>query len=92
MKVILEEEVAVLQISWDDFTRELVNKAHAAGFKVVPQVENIEGAKQAIEARTLKLVVMYWVSRCHLGGETKWIWTIWWCRRFAGMLPYKSCC
>lgn len=38
LNVILEEKVAVLQVYWGDCTRELVNKAHSAGIKVVPQV------------------------------------------------------
>ncbi|ESW20395.1 hypothetical protein PHAVU_006G205400 [Phaseolus vulgaris] len=69
LKVILEEKVAVLQISWGDCTTELVNKAHAAGVKVVPQVGNIEGAKQAIEAGVDGIIVQGLEAGGHVLGQ-----------------------
>lgn len=38
IKAILEEKVAVLQLYWGDCSQELVDDAHRAGLKVVPQV------------------------------------------------------
>lgn len=38
IKSILNEKVAVLQISWGEVREDLVAEAHRAGVKVVPQV------------------------------------------------------
>jgi hypothetical protein len=38
IKVILEEKVAVLQVYWGDFPKEMVDRAHEAGVKVIHQV------------------------------------------------------
>lgn len=38
IKAILDEKVAVLQISWGECSKELVLEAHRAGVKLVPQV------------------------------------------------------
>ena len=38
IRAVLEEKVAVLQLSWGEFSRDLVLQAHEAGVKVVPQV------------------------------------------------------
>lgn len=38
MKVILEEKVAMVQVAWGEYPRELVCEAHEAGVKVVHQV------------------------------------------------------
>lgn len=40
IRVILEEKVAVLQVSWGEVERELVTEAHLAEVLVVPQVSN----------------------------------------------------
>jgi len=40
IKTILEEKVAVLQLYWGDCSQELVDDAHFAGVKVIPQVTN----------------------------------------------------
>ncbi|KAG5016002.1 hypothetical protein JHK85_022138 [Glycine max] len=69
LNVILEEKVAVLQVYWGDCTRELVNKAHSAGIKVVPQVGNIEGAKQAIEAGADGIIVQGLEAGGHVIGQ-----------------------
>ncbi|KAH9697692.1 2-nitropropane dioxygenase-like protein [Citrus sinensis] len=37
IKTILSEKVAVLQVSWGEYSEELVLEAHSAGVKVVPQ-------------------------------------------------------
>lgn len=39
VKTILEEKVAVLQLYWGECSKELVDDAHSAGVKVVPQVK-----------------------------------------------------
>lgn len=41
VKVILEEKVAVLQVYWGECSSGLVQEAHRAGVKVVPQVITI---------------------------------------------------
>ncbi|RDX67358.1 yrpB [Mucuna pruriens] len=69
LKVILDEHVAVLQVSWGDCTRELVNRAHSAGVKVVPQVGNVEGAKQAIEAGVDGIIVQGLEAGGHVIGQ-----------------------
>ena len=38
IKAILEEKVAVLQVYWGDFPKEMVDQAHEAGVKVIHQV------------------------------------------------------
>lgn len=38
VKVILEEKVALLQVSWGEYPRELVSEAHGCGVMVVHQV------------------------------------------------------
>lgn len=40
LKVILEEKVALLQVCWGEFPRELVEQAHHAGVKVLHQVSS----------------------------------------------------
>ncbi|XP_027366857.1 uncharacterized protein LOC113873079 [Abrus precatorius] len=69
LKVILDEKVAVLQVYWGDCTRELVNKAHSAGVKVVPQVGTIEGAKQAIDAGADGIIVQGREAGGHVIGQ-----------------------
>ncbi|KAK7328135.1 hypothetical protein VNO77_22231 [Canavalia gladiata] len=69
LKVILDEKVAVLQVYWGDSTRELVNKAHSAGVKVVPQVGDIEGAKQAIDAGVDGIIVQGREAGGHVIGQ-----------------------
>ncbi|GAA0179312.1 oxygenase [Lithospermum erythrorhizon] len=50
LRVILDEQVAVLQLYWGECTEEIVNEAHKAGVKVVPQVGSIEEVKKATDA------------------------------------------
>lgn len=69
LKAILDEKVAVLQVYWGDCTRELVNKVHSAGVKIVPQVGNIEGAKQAIEAGVDGIIVQGLEAGGHVIGQ-----------------------
>ncbi|KAL9276783.1 hypothetical protein ACSQ67_025688 [Phaseolus vulgaris] len=90
LKVILEEEVAVLQISWDDCTRELVNKAHAAGFKVVPQVRvvlEIKLPRYIVGLLRLMILVQHTcVSRYHSGVKQSGF------GRFGGAEGLRACC
>ncbi|XP_061365454.1 uncharacterized protein LOC133308771 isoform X2 [Gastrolobium bilobum] len=69
LKVILDEKVAVLQVYWGNCTRELVIKAHSAGVKVVPQVGNVEGAKQAIDAGVDGIIVQGREAGGHVIGQ-----------------------
>lgn len=41
VKVILEEKVALLQVYWGEYPRELVDEAHHAGVKVLHQVSSL---------------------------------------------------
>lgn len=38
LKLVLEEKVAILQVYWGEFPKELVSEAHLAGVKVIHQV------------------------------------------------------
>ncbi|KAL2327008.1 hypothetical protein Fmac_020435 [Flemingia macrophylla] len=69
LKVILNEKVAVLQVSWGNCTKELVNKTHSTGVKVVPRVGNIEGAKQEIEAGVDGIIVQGLEVGGHVIGQ-----------------------
>uniref|UniRef100_A0A5B7BKW0 Putative nitronate monooxygenase n=1 Tax=Davidia involucrata TaxID=16924 RepID=A0A5B7BKW0_DAVIN len=57
IKAILDERVAVLQVSWGEITEELISEAHQAGVKVVPQVGSFEEAKKAVNVGVDALIV-----------------------------------
>jgi len=38
LKAILDEKVAVLQVYWGECSKDLVDQAHSAGVKIIPQV------------------------------------------------------
>ncbi|KAK7319440.1 hypothetical protein RJT34_04161 [Clitoria ternatea] len=69
LKVILEEKVAFLQVSWGDCSSQLVTRAHSAGVKVVPQVGTVEGAKQAIDAGVDGIIVQGIEAGGHVIGQ-----------------------
>ncbi|KAF7803741.1 putative nitronate monooxygenase [Senna tora] len=69
LKVILDEKVAVLQVSWGEISRELVTEAHSAGVKVVPQIGRIEEAKQAIDAGVDGIIVQGQEAGGHVIGQ-----------------------
>ncbi|KAK7302537.1 hypothetical protein RJT34_13429 [Clitoria ternatea] len=69
LKVILEEKVAVLQVYWGHCTKDLVNKAHSAGVKIVPQVGTVEAAKQAIDAGVDAIIVQGREAGGHVIGQ-----------------------
>ncbi|XP_043713586.1 (3aS,4S,5R,7aS)-5-hydroxy-7a-methyl-1-oxo-octahydro-1H-indene-4-carboxyl-CoA dehydrogenase [Telopea speciosissima] len=69
IKAILDEKVAVLQVSWGEFPVELVLKAHQSGVKVVQQVGSLEGAKQAINVGVDALIVQGHEAGGHVLGQ-----------------------
>ncbi|CAI0375810.1 unnamed protein product [Linum tenue] len=73
LEAILEEKVAVLQVYWGDCSRELVDRAHAAGVKVVPQVGTVEGARKAVEAGVDAIIVQGREAGGHVIGQNKGI-------------------
>ncbi|PKA60519.1 hypothetical protein AXF42_Ash017925 [Apostasia shenzhenica] len=69
VKVILEEKVAVLQVSWGEYPRELVSEAHDAGIKVIHQVGCVEDAKKAIDAGVDAIIVQSREAGGHVLGQ-----------------------
>ncbi|XP_054802670.1 uncharacterized protein LOC129306225 [Prosopis cineraria] len=69
LKVILEEKVAVLQVYWGECSRDLVNKAHSAGVKIVPQVGSVAEAKKAIDAGADGIIVQGREAGGHVIGQ-----------------------
>ncbi|KAL4196277.1 hypothetical protein AMTRI_Chr04g245370 [Amborella trichopoda] len=69
VKVILEEKVAVLQVSWGDYPKELVDEAHEAGTKIVHQVGSIEDANKAICAGVDSIIVQGREAGGHVIGQ-----------------------
>ncbi|KAL4614841.1 uncharacterized protein LOC142642956 isoform X1 [Castanea sativa] len=69
IKAILDEKVAVLQISWGECSKELVLEAHRAGVKVVPQIGSVEQAKEAIEAGVDAIIVQGLEAGGHVLGK-----------------------
>ncbi|CAL1352630.1 unnamed protein product [Linum trigynum] len=69
LEAILEEKVAVLQIYWGDCSRELVDRAHAAGVKIVPQVGTVEGARKAVDAGVDAIIVQGREAGGHVIGQ-----------------------
>lgn len=65
VKVILEEKVAILLVSWGEYPTELVSEAHHAGVKVIHQLGSIEAAKKAKHARVDAIIV----QGCEAGGH-----------------------
>ncbi|KAL1289587.1 hypothetical protein HN51_057999 [Arachis hypogaea] len=69
LKVILDEKVAILQVYWGDCTPDLVAMAHSAGVKIVPQVGDLRGAKQAINAGVDGIIVQGREAGGHVIGQ-----------------------
>ncbi|XP_042495347.1 (3aS,4S,5R,7aS)-5-hydroxy-7a-methyl-1-oxo-octahydro-1H-indene-4-carboxyl-CoA dehydrogenase [Macadamia integrifolia] len=69
IKAVIDEKVAVLQVSWGEFPEELVLKAHQAGVKVVQQVGSLEGAKKAINVGVDALIVQGHEAGGHVLGQ-----------------------
>ncbi|KAI4375608.1 hypothetical protein MLD38_013460 [Melastoma candidum] len=69
LKVVLDEKVALLQLYWGDVSPELVEEAHQAGTRVVPQVGSVEGAKRAIDAGVDAIIVQGHEAGGHVIGQ-----------------------
>ncbi|KAJ4716866.1 2-nitropropane dioxygenase-like protein [Melia azedarach] len=69
IKVILSEKVAVLQVYWGECSKELVDEAHSAGVKVVPQVGSVEGARKAIDTGVDAIIVQGVEAGGHVIGQ-----------------------
>ncbi|GAV65340.1 NMO domain-containing protein [Cephalotus follicularis] len=65
VKVILDEKVALLQVSWGECSNELVLESHNAGVKVVPQIGCLEEARKAVSAGVDAIIV----QGCEAGGH-----------------------
>ncbi|KAF5448477.1 hypothetical protein F2P56_029011 [Juglans regia] len=69
IKAVLEEKVGFLQLSWGEFSEELVHEAHCAGVKVVPQVGSLEEAKKAVNAGVDAIIVQGREAGGHVIGQ-----------------------
>lgn len=69
LKAILDEKVAVLQLYWGECTEEIVNEAHKAGVKVMPQVGSIEGVRKAVKAGADAIMVQGREAGGHVIGQ-----------------------
>ncbi|XP_039124620.1 NADH:quinone reductase [Dioscorea cayenensis subsp. rotundata] len=68
MKVILEEKVAMVQVAWGEYPRELVCEAHEAGVKVVHQIGHFEEAEKAKNAGVDAIIVQGHEAGGHVIG------------------------
>lgn len=69
IKAILEERVAVMQVYYDDYPRELVDEAHKYGVKVIHQVGSFGDAEKAVAAGVDAIVVQGFEAGGHLIGK-----------------------
>ncbi|KAJ4799650.1 Aldolase-type TIM barrel family protein [Rhynchospora pubera] len=69
LKVILEEKVALLQVYWGEFPRELVEQAHQAGVKVLHQIGSYEEAEKAMKAGVDGIIVQGREAGGHVIGQ-----------------------
>ncbi|XP_062177647.1 uncharacterized protein LOC133882475 [Alnus glutinosa] len=69
IKAILDEKVAVLQISWGECSQELLLEARRAGVKVVLQVGSFEEAKRAVDAGVDAIIVQGREAGGHVIGQ-----------------------
>lgn len=69
VKAILEEKVAVMQVFWGEYPKELVDQAHAVGVKVVHQVGSVEGAKKAAAAGVDAVIAQGVDAGGHIAGQ-----------------------
>ncbi|KAH9658038.1 2-nitropropane dioxygenase-like protein [Citrus sinensis] len=69
IKAILSEKVAVLQVSWGEYSEELVLEAHSAGVKVVPQVGSFDEARKAVNAGVDAIIVQGREAGGHVIGQ-----------------------
>ncbi|GAB2293735.1 hypothetical protein Dimus_027947 [Dionaea muscipula] len=69
LTAILDEKVAFLQLSWGEVPQELVNRAHDAGVKVIPQVGSVEEAKKAMAVGVDAIIVQGHEAGGHVIGQ-----------------------
>ncbi|XP_010267381.1 PREDICTED: uncharacterized protein LOC104604642 [Nelumbo nucifera] len=69
IKAILDEKVAVLQVYWGEFPRQLVLEAHRAGVKVIHQVGSLEEAEKALSAGVDAIIVQGHEAGGHVIGQ-----------------------
>ncbi|WOL08721.1 hypothetical protein Cni_G17474 [Canna indica] len=68
--VVLEEKVALLQVYWGEYPKELVSEAHVAGVKVIQQVGYFEEAKKAKYAGVDAIIVQGHEAGGHVIGQS----------------------
>ncbi|CAK9156536.1 unnamed protein product [Ilex paraguariensis] len=69
IKAILDEKVAVLQVSWGECPKDLVLEAQQAGVKIVPQVGSFEEARKAADAGVDAIIVQGREAGGHVIGQ-----------------------
>ncbi|OUZ99622.1 2-nitropropane dioxygenase [Macleaya cordata] len=69
IKAILDEKVALLQVYWGEFPKELVVEAHRAGVKVVHQVGSLKDAEKAINSGVDAIIVQGHEAGGHVIGQ-----------------------
>ncbi|XP_058087021.1 uncharacterized protein LOC131234063 isoform X2 [Magnolia sinica] len=69
IKVVLDEKVALLQVSWGEYPEELVSEAHQAGVKVVHQIGCFEEAQKAMNAGVDAIIVQGREAGGHVIGQ-----------------------
>lgn len=69
IKVVLDERVAQLHVSWGEYPRELVSEAHQAGVKVIHQVGRFEEAEKAKIAGVDAIIVQGREAGGHIIGQ-----------------------
>ncbi|EHA8588261.1 2-nitropropane dioxygenase [Cocos nucifera] len=69
IKVVLDERVAQLHVSWGEYPRELVSEAHQAGVKVIHQVGCFEEAEKAKIAGVDAIIVQGREAGGHIIGQ-----------------------
>ncbi|XP_030509637.2 uncharacterized protein LOC115724485 [Cannabis sativa] len=69
IKAILEEKVGVLQVYWGECSQQLVDKAHKAGVKIVPQIGSYEEANTAKDLGVDAIIVQGREAGGHVIGQ-----------------------
>lgn len=69
IKAILEEQVAVIQVNYGDYPRELVDEAHKYGVKVIHQVGSFGDTEKAVAAGVDAIIVQGFEAGGHVIGK-----------------------
>ncbi|XP_023511402.1 uncharacterized protein LOC111776237 [Cucurbita pepo subsp. pepo] len=69
LKAILDEKVAVLQVYWGECSKALVDQAHSAGVKIIPQVGSVEEASKAVDVGVDAIIVQGREAGGHVIGQ-----------------------